>query len=119
MLGSPIWSLYNRLISGGNADDFLQTTRALLTTEVLKEIERRTREQSDSSIWREMRYGRITASIVHAVSRCQTNDGALVAQIFGARIPDTNAMKRGKVLEDKVIIFPIALSTGEGSRYLY
>ncbi|KAK9736906.1 YqaJ-like viral recombinase domain [Popillia japonica] len=85
-----------------------------LNTDVIKSIEEATRNQNKSSLWYEMRYGRITASKAlwyemrygritaskaHEVSVCQTADGSLVAAIMGAKIPDTAAMKRGRRLE--------------------
>ena len=62
-----------------------------------------THEQSNSSVWYEMRYGRITASIIHAASKCKTPDGSLVELIFGAKLFETPAMKRGKYLENKIV----------------
>lgn len=41
-------------------------------------IQHLTREQSDSPLWHEMRYARITASNIYQASKCQTNDGAFV-----------------------------------------
>ncbi|KAJ8982173.1 hypothetical protein NQ317_013958 [Molorchus minor] len=65
-------------------------------------VEEETREQSYSSLWFELRYGRITASRAFEVSRCKTNDGTLISLILGGKIPDTPSMKRGRVLEDEV-----------------
>ncbi|GBP29096.1 hypothetical protein EVAR_17630_1 [Eumeta japonica] len=57
---------------------------------------------SPSDLWFQLRYGRITASRAHEVSRCKTNDGTLVSLILGGKIPDTPSMKRGRILEDEV-----------------
>ncbi|GBP21775.1 hypothetical protein EVAR_10954_1 [Eumeta japonica] len=65
-------------------------------------IEKVTRAQHDSTLWHELRYGRITASRAFEFSRCKTNDGTLIALIMGGKLPDTLAMKRGRILEDQV-----------------
>ncbi|GBP90080.1 hypothetical protein EVAR_27068_1 [Eumeta japonica] len=69
---------------------------------LIKQVEEETREQSESDLWFQLRYGRITASRAHEVSRCKTNDGTLVSLILGGKIPDTPSMKRGRILEDEV-----------------
>jgi len=76
--------------------------RATFTEAVISTIEEATRGQNKSSLWYEMRYGRVTASKAHEVSVCHTPDGSLVASIMGAKIPDTAAMKRGRTLEQSV-----------------
>lgn len=45
-------------------------------------IEKLTRNQSDSPLWHEMRYGRITASKIYECSRCLTTEGSLVEVSF-------------------------------------
>ncbi|KAF9793579.1 hypothetical protein SFRURICE_021596 [Spodoptera frugiperda] len=69
---------------------------------LIKKVEEETREQSNSALWFELRYGRITASRAFEVSRCKTSDGTLISLILGGKIPDTPAMKRGRVLENEV-----------------
>ncbi|CAH2104028.1 unnamed protein product [Euphydryas editha] len=76
--------------------DFMKAT---FTAAAISAIEVATRRQNKSSLWYEMRYGRITASKAHEVSACNKPDGSLVATIMGAKIPDTAAMKRGRNLE--------------------
>ncbi|KAF9824869.1 hypothetical protein SFRURICE_001742 [Spodoptera frugiperda] len=71
-------------------------------TSLIKKVEEETREQSNSALWFELRYGRITASRAFEVSRCKTSDGTLISLILGGKIPDTPAMKRGRVLENEV-----------------
>lgn len=67
-------------------------------------VEEATREQSKSKLWYEMRYGRITASKIHEVSRCCTPDGSLVESIFGAqKFKPNRHMLRGIELEQKII----------------
>ena len=62
-----------------------------------------TRVQSECLLWYELRYGRITASKLHEASKCQTTSGSLVKQIIGAaKMYETKAMERGKVLEKQV-----------------
>ena len=51
-----------------------------------------------------MRYGRITASKIYGAAHCNTPDGSLVRSNIGtAKIFDTAAMKRGRVLEKQII----------------
>ena len=74
--------------------------KVAITGTIIKKIEEETREQHKSSLWFELRYGRITASKAFEVSRCKTTDGTLISVIMGGKIPDTSAMKRGRILED-------------------
>ncbi|GBP77503.1 hypothetical protein EVAR_98956_1 [Eumeta japonica] len=68
----------------------------------INNVEEETREQHKSKLWYELRYGRVTASRAYEFSRCKTSDGTLMAVIMGGKIPDTTAMKRGRILEDEV-----------------
>ncbi|XP_044740060.1 uncharacterized protein LOC123301387 [Chrysoperla carnea] len=70
-------------------------------TYLIKLFEEETREQSNSSLWFELRYGRITASRAFEVSLCKTYDGTLISLILGGKISDTSYMKRGRDLEDE------------------
>ncbi|CAG9788303.1 unnamed protein product [Diatraea saccharalis] len=83
-----------------SCDTFL--SRVVLTDSDISNIEKETRDQHKSSLWHELRYGRITASRAYEFSRCKTSDGTLIAVILGGKIPDTTAMKRGRILEDDV-----------------
>ncbi|XP_041975680.1 uncharacterized protein LOC121730623 isoform X2 [Aricia agestis] len=80
-------------------DMLLGIMKSTFTSDIIKSVEEATRQQNKSSLWYEMRYGRITASKAHEASVCHTPDGTLVATIMGAKIPDTVAMKRGRKLE--------------------
>lgn len=72
--------------------------------ELCRMAEVETRKQALSSLWQELRYGRVTASKLHEVSHCQTLDGSLVTQVLGAiKLKPNYAMKRGINLESKVI----------------
>ncbi|KAJ8926623.1 hypothetical protein NQ314_020987 [Rhamnusium bicolor] len=74
-----------------------------LTAEVCRNVSSRTKEQSLSPLWYEVRYGRITASIFYEVSRCKT-EGQLLEQIMGAATPfSSDAIERGKRLEKVVL----------------
>lgn len=60
--------------------------------------------QSESSLWYELRYGRITASKLYDAAVCKTSDGVLTNQIMGiAKKFQTKQMKRGIDLEKSVI----------------
>ncbi|KAJ8915706.1 hypothetical protein NQ315_000640 [Exocentrus adspersus] len=73
-----------------------------MKTELILEVERNTRKQSDSIIWQEMRYGRITASKAYNATRCKVLDGCLVESILGAKLIQTKAMMRGLELEIEI-----------------
>ncbi|XP_047995676.1 uncharacterized protein LOC125233652 [Leguminivora glycinivorella] len=83
-----------------SCDTFLE--KLLFNDIDVKLVEEKTRQQHQSGLWHELRYGRVTASRAYEFSRCKTTDGTLIALIMGGRIPDTNAMKRGRLLEDEV-----------------
>ncbi|CAK1585692.1 unnamed protein product [Parnassius mnemosyne] len=68
-----------------DVDKFIDVMKATFTEAVISTIEEATRRQNKSSLWYEMRYGRITASRAHEVSVCHTPDGSLVASIMGAK----------------------------------
>lgn len=63
--------------------NFFEFCKKHLTGKVTRNVFNRTSQQSLSSLWYEVRYGRITASIFYEVSRCKT-EGQLVEQIMGA-----------------------------------
>ncbi|KAI4455519.1 hypothetical protein MML48_9g00004451 [Holotrichia oblita] len=68
------------------------------------EAEKRTRAQSIAPLWHELRYGRITASKLFEIAHCKTPEGTLVESIIGAyKVRDTKFMKRGRLLEKKVL----------------
>ncbi|GBP13566.1 Exonuclease [Eumeta japonica] len=83
-----------------SCETFLQ--KIVLSNETIAEIEEETKEQHQNSLWFELRYGRITASRAFEFSRCKKNDGSLMSLIMGGSIPDTRAMKRGRLLENEV-----------------
>ncbi|XP_046961765.1 uncharacterized protein LOC124543737 [Vanessa cardui] len=76
--------------------------KIVLSNQTIAQIEEETREQHQNSLWFELRYGRITASKAFEFSRCKKNDGSLIALIMGGTIPDTPAMKHGRLLEGEV-----------------
>ncbi|KAJ8916478.1 hypothetical protein NQ315_014698, partial [Exocentrus adspersus] len=83
--------------------DFISFMKEVMSTELCSKFEICTRSQSDSSEWHELRYGRITASILYETSRCKTT-GSLTERILGASQPlQTEAIKRGKMLEAEVL----------------
>lgn len=86
-----------------NPKNFIEFCKAKMETGLILEVERDTRKQSDSIIWQEMRYGRITASKAHSVTRCKVLDGCLVESILGAKLFQTKAMMRGLKLENDIL----------------
>lgn len=54
-------------------------------------------------IWYELRYARITASKAYEAAHCKVMGGALTEAITRAsKLKDTDAMKRGRLLESEV-----------------
>lgn len=80
-----------------SCDKFLE--RVIFSDADINNVEEETREQHKSRLWYELRYGRVTTSRAYEFSRCKTIDGTLMAVIMGGKIPDTTAMKRGRMLE--------------------
>lgn len=67
-------------------------------------ISNETKSQASSKLWHCMRQGRITGSKIYEIAHCQTADGSLVEEILGGyKVQETEAMKRGKYLEKKVL----------------
>lgn len=82
---------------------FIDFCKINLTQELYKNACNQTKEQCNSKLWHELRYGRITASRLHEVARCKTATGTLTETIIGSlKIKETESMKRGKTLESRV-----------------
>lgn len=85
-------------------EDFLVYAMSAITDTACEEAEFKTRSQAESHEWFEMRFGRITASVVYEAARCKTISGALTERILGASQPlETEAILRGKRLEPLVL----------------
>lgn len=79
------------------AEAYINYMKSCLTTSVCKQIENATRDQAALSLWFEMRFARITASVAYDAIRCKTFEGSLVEKIMGARAPfQSEAVSRGK-----------------------
>lgn len=91
--------------SGGkNAADFISFGSSSMTLVACEKACQTTKQQCDSKIWNELQYARITASRLYEVARCKTSPGSLIETITGGlQIKETEAMKRGKTLEKKVL----------------
>ncbi|KAG8175683.1 hypothetical protein JTE90_010158 [Oedothorax gibbosus] len=86
------------VISPSGFNEFAKTQ---LLPDICQKAEKATCLQADTPLWHELRYGRITASKLNAAAHCHTLDGSL-EQILGARVKETEAMKRGTRLEQAV-----------------
>uniref|UniRef100_A0A8D9F294 YqaJ viral recombinase domain-containing protein n=1 Tax=Cacopsylla melanoneura TaxID=428564 RepID=A0A8D9F294_9HEMI len=87
-----------------DAEMFQSFLNSLMSPEVCKEIEERTKCQSESKLWHELRFGRITASKIYEAVNCKKIDGSLVESLLGARkLKDTVFMERGRILEKSVL----------------
>lgn len=85
------------------ADNFIKFCKRQMQEKIIRNIEKNTRNQSTCTLWSEMRYGRVTASKAYDAAKCGTFDGVLVENILGAKIFQTEAMKRGLYLEEAVL----------------
>ncbi|XP_046753088.1 uncharacterized protein LOC124416208 [Diprion similis] len=83
---------------------FLSFASNTMTVDQCIRARRETQTQSESKLWNELRYGRITASRIYEMAHCKTKNGSLVEQVIGSsKIRDTEAMERGRRLEKEVI----------------
>nr|CAH7740394.1 unnamed protein product [Callosobruchus chinensis] len=83
---------------------FIEFCSSAMTEQKCSAAATETASHSDSSLWFDLRYGRITASTLYDVAHCKKNDGVLVQQILGvSKFKATLAMNRGKQLEEDVI----------------
>lgn len=85
-------------------DKFKSFSATAITLDVVKTIAEATKAQADSKLWHSMRQGRVTGSRIYEAIHCKTENGSLVQSILGGyKVPETNAIKRGKVLEKVVL----------------
>lgn len=88
---------------GNTAEEFLNYCSSSITDSLCCEAQNETLAQSESNLWHQLRFGRVTASKAHEASRCNTLDGSLVETILGAnKLKDTAAIERGRKLEKYV-----------------
>ncbi|KAF4530726.1 hypothetical protein B566_EDAN013304 [Ephemera danica] len=70
----------------------------------LLKVARNTMLQYQSVLWKELRYGRITASKLHEVAQCHTAYGATVKVLLGVtKIKNNKYLQRGRDLESDII----------------
>lgn len=74
-----------------------------ITKDVVDSLNNETQDQATNIFWHYLRQGRLTGSKLHEAAHCKT-DGVLVQQILGGyKVPETQAIKRGKRLEPRII----------------
>jgi len=86
-----------------DADNFLNFASIEMAKRSCGDVAKNTIDQNQSTMWKELRYGRIIASRIYEIAHCKTPQGILVEQIIGALKRDTNAMERGRRLELEVL----------------
>lgn len=86
-----------------NVRMFNQFCGESLTSENCILIEKQTCQQSANYLWFELRYGRVTASIIFEAVYCKTEDGSLVEKVLSNKNMDSMAIKRGRRLENEVL----------------
>lgn len=83
--------------------NFLNFCRNFMSLENCKLCYEKTMDQSNAHLWFELRFGRITASIIYEASRCTVADGTLFKKILGLfSVIESKALERGKNLEKEV-----------------
>lgn len=83
---------------------FLEFCSQEMDPELCSEAAVMTTEQSNSSLWFDLRYGRITASKIYDAAHCKKSNGVFVNQILGlTKLPVTEAMSRGKKMEGDIL----------------
>ncbi|KAL7289367.1 hypothetical protein TKK_0016570 [Trichogramma kaykai] len=88
-----------------SVSDFIDFASNIISEDLRSKIQISTLQQNKSFLWYELRYGRITASIIHEAAHCQTSSGSLVKKILGASKKYLSAaMTRGSSLEEEVFI---------------
>ncbi|KAJ8665641.1 hypothetical protein QAD02_007303 [Eretmocerus hayati] len=65
-------------------------------------ISKITAQQSSPMSWFELKYGRITASIIYEAAVCKTTGGSLVQKVLSMNYYDNRAMESGRRLECQV-----------------
>lgn len=103
-------SMYKQLFQfhaqgGVKFEDFLSfMSMGQISVQLCKEAEYKTKGQSVSPLWHELRFGRVTASKLFEFAHCTVAEGTLVETIIGAyKLKDTKYMKRGRLLEKDVL----------------
>lgn len=86
-----------------SAQDFRLYCARAMPLPHLMEVQKTTADQSKSNLWFELRYGRITASLIYDASKCKTAEGSLVEKIMGKKDFDSSSMQRGRNLEGQVL----------------
>lgn len=80
----------------GNCASFLNTENCIKVSE-------KTNGRSESMLWYEMKFGRITAYCLYEAAHCKTFNGSLVEKILSQKdVVDTLEMQRGRELESIV-----------------
>lgn len=88
-----------------SAENFITFCCDGITEEDIENASELSYDQSETSSWYELRYGRITASKLYDAAACKTADGVLTKQIMGvAKTFQSAQMKRGIDLEKLVIV---------------
>lgn len=66
---------YTQTTAMRTLDGFEEMISNILTDEVVHDVEAATQDQADNQEWRNLRLGRITASILFEVAHCDTQRG--------------------------------------------
>ncbi|KAF4529812.1 hypothetical protein B566_EDAN018029 [Ephemera danica] len=83
---------------------FLKYASLELSKYDLLKVAKDTLLQYESVLWKELRFGRITASKLHEISHCHTPSGSTVKILLGVtKIKDNKYLQRGRDLESEII----------------
>lgn len=86
-------------------EEFIAFSKTQYTDGIIADVAKKTTTQSICSLWKDCRFGRMTASIINDVHACSTIGQQLIIQrkIFGAsEVFQTLAMTNGLDMEDPV-----------------
>lgn len=83
LMSLSIHQLLNFCEKGSSsANDFLEYASKKVSEDLCRMAKELTRDQSDTQIWHELRYGRIIASRIYEAVYCKTMNGTFVQQIL-------------------------------------
>ncbi|KZS03599.1 Uncharacterized protein APZ42_033641 [Daphnia magna] len=99
-----LMQLFQRSFPAGSPEQFRVFCKTNMKNENCKIAAAKTASQSECGHWFKLRYGRITASKLFEVSRCQSKSGSLVDLMLGAKLIQSPAMERGIRLEKETFL---------------
>ncbi|KAF2879384.1 hypothetical protein ILUMI_26779 [Ignelater luminosus] len=88
-----------------------------MSNDLCQEAAKCTFLQAEDNSWHQMRFGRITASKLYTAAHYKTENASFVQQVRVAKLRDTKAMKRGRILE-KCVLETLDINLGHKCTYV-